>query len=874
MPASFQRGELVQAARDELSTGRSRLAELHDRGLDAVQICARMASLIDGVLQRLFSAAADAFEKQSPKFGEIRRRVALVELGSHGRRQAAPYSDVDLMILHDGIGEALTPLVRSFTQSIYDAGLQLGYSVRSSAEAVQLARGDAVICSSLIDCRLLAGDQPLFEGFRDVFARMVRRRAKSVARQLEAARNAERDQYGESVYALEPHVKRSRGGLRDLHLIRWFGFIDHGEADPERLHLLGALSKLELRRYQSAQALLLRLRNEMHFHAGTAKDLLDRAEQLRIAEKFGYRGSSGLLPVEQFMRDYFRHTNHLWQLVRRREVQDSPSTISRVLDPVLGRTVAGDVKVGVSTVSATPAGLARVRGDIEAALELVEISVREQRPLDQAAWGALLLGAPECPEDPPPAAIERFLRMLADSAIAADALAMLHELGYLERFIPAMKHARCLLQFNQYHKYTVDEHCLLAVRRATEFAKRDGFLGDAYRAVKNKRVLHLALLMHDLGKGYEGDHSEVGAELTRETCQRLGLGAADADDAVFLVRRHLMMSHLAFRRDTSDPRVLAEFAETVRTTQRLRMLFTLTCADLAAVGPDVLTDWKVEVLGALLQRTLAELGVGLGGSDTVGIAERRRQTLRHLTDFERADEWFRRHAEALPSSVLIACEPRLVAEALRRFHRLTDGGAVAWGFNQTSTKTVEFLAGIDQGPGRGAFSAMAGALASRGLEILAADSETLPDDLLLLRYVALDPQNPEGTPQGRLDEIGQAMAAAVGSDEPPKFRRVWGQDRAAETVKLTQLPPRVRIDVDGSADCTIVEVFTFDRLGLLYDLAHKLHKLELTIRHAKIGTYLDQVVDVFYVSDRDYRKVTDEAKLETIRAELLAVIAD
>ncbi|MAT70042.1 MAG: hypothetical protein CMJ58_11020 [Planctomycetaceae bacterium] len=874
MPANFQRADLIEAARDDLAAGRERIALLHDRGLDAVQVCARNAAHIDGVLLQLFAAAANDFERQSPKLGEVRRRVALVELGSHGRRQAAPFSDVDLMILHDGIGDALTPLVRSFTQSIYDVGLQLGHSVRTTSEAVQLARSDAVICSSLIDCRLLTGDQPLYDGFREAFTRMVRRRPKAVARMLEEARNDERDQYGESVYALEPHVKRSRGGLRDLHLIRWFGFIDHGDADVERLHLRGALSKLEFRRYQSAQSLLLRIRNEMHLHAGSAKDLLDRAEQLRIAEKFGYRGSDGLLPVEQFMRDYFRHTGHLWQLVRRREAQQASKGITQLLNPVLGRTVAGDFKVGVSSVSATPAGLDRVRGNLDGALELMDLAVRERKPLDRAAWSALLLGAPECPEELSPAAIDRFLALLADPAVAADALALLHELGYLERFVPPMKHARCLLQFNQYHKYTVDEHSLLAVRRATEFINRPGPLGDAYRAVKNKLVLHLALLLHDLGKGYQDDHSEVGAKLAEEVCQRLKLPPADSDDVIFLVRRHLKMAHLTFRRDTSDPKLLAEFAETVRTTQRLRKLYVLTCADFAAVGPDVLTDWKVEVLTAMLHRTLAELGVGLGGSDHVGLAERRRQIGRSLTEAERADPWYPRHVEELPTSLLTACEPRALVDALRRFRQLPERGVVAWGANQPSTKTVEFLAGVNQGPGRGVFSAMAGALSAQRLQILAADIETMPDELLVLRYVALDPENPTGTPNARLEKIGAAMAEAVDRDEPPKFRRVWGDDRAAETAKLTKLPSRVRTDVKTSADNTIVEVFTFDRTGLLYDLARKLHDLQLTIQHAKISTYLDQVVDVFYVTDRDGRKVVDDERLGEIRDAMIEVVGE
>ena len=327
------------------------------------RVSAKLASLIDTLIMRLFDAT---LEQAGAKADELRANLAIVCLGSHGRRQCSPYSDVDLMFLYQSMrSEEVAELLRPLTQGVFDIGLQLGSSVRKPVDAVQLARDDAVICTSLIDARLLLGNQSLFEEFRGSFEKMVRRNSKAICRTVMEARAKERDQYGESVYLLEPHVKRSRGGLRDMNLLRWLGFAEFGASDPDRLHLLGALSKFDHHRLQSATEYLLRLRNEMHFHAGAEADMLDRAEQMRIAEWLGFQQRSGLLPVEQFMRDYFRHTNHIWQLVRRREASfHASSAASRVLDPLFGRTVSGTFRIGINTIGATPAGFTTIRQDM------------------------------------------------------------------------------------------------------------------------------------------------------------------------------------------------------------------------------------------------------------------------------------------------------------------------------------------------------------------------------------------------------------------------------------------------------------------------------------------------------------------------------
>ncbi len=861
--------ELVARLREELAEGRRGIRDLHEKGGDAERVCARLAALFDTLVLNLFGAACH----DVPDAAALRPRVALVCLGSYARRQCAPYSDVDLMVLHDlRDADALRPLVSTLARGVFDIGLQLGHSVRTPAEAVQLAKQDAVVCTSLMDARFLAGNQELFDAFRDGFLDAVKRRGKTLCRAILEARKEERDQYGESVYLLQPHVKRSRGGLRDLNLLRWLGVIQHGEGDPDRLHRLSALTKLEHRRIVAARGFLLRLRNEMHFHAGAAADLLDRVEQIRIAEKYGHTQREGLRPVEHLMRDYFRHTNNVWQTVRRREAALTPrSTVQRALDPVFGRRVDGEFRIGVRYISANRADLERIPKNLGLVLRAVLLSVRENLPLESELWLALVRGAPDAPADPTDDETEAFLDTLGDYTLAGGVLRVLHELRYLNRFVPAVRHARCMLQFNQYHKYTVDEHCLRTVEECAHFQENQGVLGDSYWAVKDRRVLHLALLLHDLGKGYDEDHSEVGRRLAGETAERLGLGKKESEDLVFLVHQHLAMSHLAFRRDTSDDRLIEAFAKKVATADRLRMLFVLTCADLAAVGPGVLNQWKVDVLSHLAQQVLDKLEGARG--DESGVRQAAwSQAFAQLKPSEQSDPWFMLHAERLPMSVASGRPPREAAELLRRIHALGPRKADAWGGYREDTGTLEFIAAVESGAGRGAFSSMAGALTASGAQILSAETVELPGGALLLRYEAADPEQPEEGRNDRVAVIAREMAESVDSSAPPKFAHKWGEEKAQQLVRLTDLPNEVRLHTDVSDQSTVVEVFTFDRTGLLYSLARRLHDLELIIRHAKIGTYLDQVVDVFYVTERSGQKAVDPARLEEIRRALLEEI--
>ncbi len=701
----------VLAAKQWLAQQRAKLKHQHDGGSPSIQVCSHLADIWDHVVLGIFE---EALADLSPADRQaLDGEMALVSHGGYGRREVAPYSDVDLMILHSsGAASRVAPLARRLVCDLSDVGLIVGQSVRTVSEACTLALRDATIFTSLIESRLLAGCEPLFNRFSQKFRAKAQRHWRRLATAADKSRTEERLQFGDTVYLLEPNVKRSPGGLRDIQLLRWVGFARYGQASADDLQRSGVLSPDDHAALARATEFLLRVRNELQFHAGQAQDVLDRAEQVRQAQVLGFSGTSGLLPVEQFMREYFRNTSAVLHIVpqfvegvrHRRDVH-------RVLAPVLSRRVGGNYRMGPRSISATRAGLQKLQQSLDEILHLAELAGKYDRRITHSTWEAVRRVAPSLSDAVTPVAAARFLLLLEHPRRLGAVLRDLHEVGVLEKLIPAMAHARCLLQFNEYHKFTVDEHCLRTVEEAASLDRDPRPWAEVYRSIPQKRILHLALLIHDLGKGFAEDHSEVGRRIAEETAARLQLPPRDAETLIFLVHKHLIMSHLAFRRDTSDDQLIVRFAVEVGSTEWLRMLFVLTCADLAAVGPGVLSSWKGEVLHELYLRTLRHLS----GDSPSRLADECRLLVKNAFSGDPRAPWFDQQIDALPSSYLTSTSPEQVGAELRRLQNLRRGEVKVWHRTVPETKTVEYTIGTYEGITPGIIHKLTGALFEPGL---------------------------------------------------------------------------------------------------------------------------------------------------------------
>jgi [protein-PII] uridylyltransferase len=864
----------VLAAKQQLADGRAKLRARHDKGSPGVQVCRAQTELFDTIVQSLFEQTLADLGDAGPD--GLRKHVALIPHGGYGRGDVAPFSDVDLMILHTPESfSRVVPLAERLVRDVYDVGLVLGQSVRTVRDACQLAHTDATICTSLVESRFLTGNSDLYEAFVTRFSREAKRNHRALLAAIEKARGEERSQFGDSVYLLEPNVKRSPGTLRGIQLLRWIGFVCYGAADPDTLRLQGQLTREDYDTLQQTREFLLRMRNEMHYHAGKANDQLDRGEQLRLSKLYGYEDREGMLAVEQFMKQYFLRTQAVQGIVGRfREAARGYSRIGRILAPLVSHQFEGDFLIEPQQISVTRRGMAKMNDDMSQIVRLAEIANLYDKQISPHTLERLREPARQMPAVVSVETAERFTSLLNQPARLGELLRNLRDLGVLEKLIPQFEHAKCLLQFNAYHKYTVDEHSLRAVEAATSFAKDTGPLGNVYRQLKRKWLLHFALLLHDLGKGFPEDHSEVGMRIADEVGRRFQLDEPDVETLKFLVHKHLHMSHLAFRRDTSDPALIVRFAVEVGSAEVLEMLFLLTAADFAAVGPGVLNAWKIEVLADLLQRTMPHLSSDDPTLDfDTEVQKRRDEVLGHFTNRDDI-EWFQRQVEALPSVYLRTTAPGMLAEDLAQLRPLATNDAIARGRYLPERQATEYHIGTYETITPGVFHKLTGALSSQGLRILSADITTLADGLIFDRFYVEDPDHTEAPPESRVQDVCRALITALKQTDGrlPQFRRLWKSSDQRRHANLTALPTQVRIDNSTSDKATIIDIFAADRMGLLYTISRTLFELGLNVSVAKIGTYLDQVVDVFYVTEQNGAKLEDEQRRKEVRGRVLAEI--
>lgn len=859
----------ILEAKVRLADGYEQLKKAHLQGATGPDLCRTASDLRDEVILGLIREAADSSGIER----SLADRLAFVAHGGYGRREVAPFSDVDLMVLCPRLtADAAKPLAERLFRDIFDAGLVLGHSLRTPEEACALACDDAQICTSLIESRLLTGSETLFEVYRQKFDRRLRRNASRLLADTEREREQERLRYGETVFMLEPNVKRSRGGLRDVQLLRWVGKIRYGHAEPSELVRFGVLSDEDFEQLTEATRYLLQLRNEMHFYSDKAGDVLSRSEQLRIAGQRGYEATTGMLPVEQFMRDHFRRTEAVSHVVMRFLSKARTASRRAALSTILfGHKVADGFRVGPTLIAARSRGRRRLTRDLGAVMQLVDLANLYDKQIEPDTWEIVRRSAGQLPEELSPEVMKHFFSLINHPARLGDLLRLLHEVRLLERFIPGYAHARGLLQFNQYHKYTVDEHCFLAIDIVTDMQWHQGVLGQAYREIGRKHILHLALMLHDLGKGYADDHCEVGKRLAVENARLLGLPPEDAETLEFLVANHQVMNYLAFRRDTTDEQLLIRFAVDVGSTERLRMLFAMTAADLGAVGPKVWDSWKEDVLTDVYQRVKRHLIGDSGRELDEQYAQRRDEIRRLLTNTGREDVL--PVVDSLPPALLAEASTDQTVADLSLLSGLETKDVDVLGVYQKETNTIRITVATHEEVAPGIFHRLTGAISAKGLQILSAEINTLADDLVLDRFLVVDPDFVGEPPPERFDQIRKALSESLKNqaEGTPTFRKTWTFNASGQP-KMQIAQTRIEVDNASSELFTILDIFAVDQPGLLYAVTKALFDMGLSVGRAKIGTYLDQVVDVFYITDAKGRKIESETRIQQIRSRLLDVI--
>lgn len=862
-----------QNRRDFVAKKRQEVADRQASGASGIEICNWYSDQMDYLLQQMMTLSLATYKTPATA------KFALICVGANGRRRPAPFSDVDLLLVCTPAAvEQMEAVLSVFVRDCWDTGLQLGHSIRTPDDVVQFANEDIQFATSLVDMRFLMGQQQTFDQLHSLVQKKVFR--NPVDRFVDACVASRREEWlarGDSVNQLEPDIKRSPGGLRDLHLIRWVTYAQFSDSNPTSLLEHNSISKQELAVLHQADEFLTSLRLELHCRAGLKQDVLTRDLQLEIVRSRGEVGSNFRKPIEKFMREYFRQTSRVAEIARRvTETEHRPSLLSRIKGMILSARSPKGFSVQDGVLHVDEKLVDELEKDPESVMDVFTTAAKHQVVLPAELRHAIGMLAAGMPSEPSRKSCRQFRAVLRSGLGLPSTLRAMYETKVLDWLIPQVSEIRCLMQFNQYHSYTVDEHTLKTIDEVVTFEEDDGPLGSAYKSVRHKATLHTALILHDVGKGRDGDHSIIGEEIADEVGVRLQFAEHKKQMMMFLVRQHLVMPDLAFRRDLTDQAMLMEFARLVGAPESLRMLYVLSVADIKAVGPDVWTDWKGDLLADLYNRTM----LILSGRPVNHLERERLQLVREHVKANGAPaaekssanwtEWIESQLDALPPFYLMMEEPDQIAHDLESIRELTDTEVRIEGAYDGETDTVTYHIVASREYEGGSFHKISGLLSGLRMDIHGAQSCTTQKGTLVASFLVSDNDFIGQVSDFRIQEVCSALSDVLTNKTTVEhvFRRS-GLFRMKRPKVIQPVAPHVSIDNDCSENHTVIDVFAMDSPGLLYTLALVLYQHNLSVQLTRIATNVDQVVDVFYVVDEDGKKIKDVERLNPLRKNLM-----
>jgi [protein-PII] uridylyltransferase len=864
--------------RGALDAGRAeierRLAEQPTHGLEAA---AAGAFLIDQILRLLWDFTVERlYPTNNPTAGE---RMVLIAVGGYGRGEMAPHSDVDIgFITPWKVTGWAEQVIESMLYSLWDMQLKVGHSSRSLDEMVRQSKADVTVRTALLEARYVWGDTDLYDEAAHRFKTEVQ---ADTARAFIADKLAEREvrhkRMGDSRYVVEPNVKEGKGGLRDLHTLFWIGKYAYNVREPAELVEAGLLTKLEYRQFHRAENFLWAVRCQLHILTGRHEDRLTFDLQRELAERMRYSDRPGKSKVERFMHFYF---------LQAKIVGDLTGVFLAHLDE---KFAARGRRFGFPALWKSPRklhGFTLERGRLalprdsffaEEPVRLIEIfhladlHHLEIHPLAMRAAARDAKLVDDVREDARANAL--FMEVLTSPRNPETVLRWMNEAGVFGRFVPDFGRVVAQMQFDMYHHYTVDEHSIRAIGLLNQIEKGElkedhPLSSGIFQRIVSRRVLYVAVLLHDIAKGRGGDHSVLGAEVAERLCPRLGMTPAETEAVAWLVRWHLLMSATAFKRDLSDFKTILDFAEMVQSPERLRMLLVLTVVDIRAVGPGVWNGWKRQLLTNLFESAEEVLRLGhkqRGRSERVA-AKQEALAVTLKWDAKRMAALRKR----LPESYWVA-EP---LDVLERNARTVDAAG-------DSTLSVEAQVYPERGATLvtvyasdhpGLFYRIAGAINVAGGNIIDARIHTTRDGMALDNFLVQDPLGRPFDDETRLKRLKAAIADALAN-----------RTKLSERLKTRPLPrlradaftiePAVLIDNKASNRFTVIEVNARDRPALLYALAHALFQSKVTIHSAHVATYGERAVDTFYLTDLIGDKIDSATRLKTIERRLLEAAA-
>jgi [protein-PII] uridylyltransferase len=881
--------EVLPLYKKFLKVEEHRLRLKHQAGGGGREICARRAELVDVLLQYVFGAAATATRK-----GAGATPLALIALGGYGRGELNPFSDIDVMLLHDEGTRKISPHLEQMVQQVlyllWDSGFKVGHSTRSIKEAIAQANQDMLTKTAMLEARFLAGDAELAEEFRQQFrSKCVGGHEREYVEMRMQDQVARHKKYGESVYLQEPHVKSGCGGLRDYQNLLWMTYFKEGALSTNQLVGKDWLSETDQGRIERAYDFLLRLRTDLHYATRRATDMLHLNLQEEIARRLAYSPRNGQLRSEALMRDYYEHTRNIFRVSERitaQFVSGYATNKTRSLFSFLplirqDKTAIGDSffirqkqlhPIRRDLFRRNPEQmmgafqLAQERG-LELSPELEDLLSRSLHHVTRTYQYAR-----------EPRAI--FKMILSRKGNVGRILRMMHRVDFLGRYIPEFGQLTCLVQHEFLHRYTADEHTLVCIDKLDALTQTDDpkltAYGEIFKRIEDPFILYLALLLHDTGKAVGArPHSEASALFAQRVASRLQLSSRQRKSLILLVDHHLTLSRMAQQRNLDDPATVVEFADVVRDQRNLDALMLLTLADGQGTSGDAWSDWKESFVWELFDETSRYLADRQSYYEQTTIErESLRASVAKELPADYTDE-IDAHFELMPDNYFRASDVPEIIEHLKLLRLFLETVSRLGGHPLAPTLGWKSLS--DQGHSVVNFwtwereqllAKIAGSFSVVPINILSAEIFPRADNIVLGVFRVCDDKARAVTDPGDFEVVEQTLRHAL-EDEKfnffPLIERAMRQSRRRLAPEI-EFPTRIAVDNQMHPTYTLIEIQAPDRLGLLYDILSCLDRENVSIALSRINTQDGAAIDTFYVMDRSaHAKITDSHRIADIQ---------
>ena len=871
-----ERGKLVSLLKELKSKGFDRISfELRKNPLKARKAISSYAFLTDCLVTSAWKFATEIqFPSHNPTEAE---KLSIISVGGYGRREMAPFSDVDLLFLTP---YKMTPwsenVIETVLYLLWDLKLKVGHSSRSIKDCLRLGSEDYTIRTAMLEHRFVCGDINLASQLNDkLWKNLFSGTAKDFISAKLKERENRHEKHGQR-YMVEPNVKEGKGGLRDLQSLYWIAKYVYQTQNISDLVDLNVFRSDEYLQFEQAEEFLWAVRCQMHHLADRAIEQLSFDLQVEVASAMGYHDSRDQRAVEIFMQDYFRHATRVGDLTR--IFLTSLEAVHAKDEPLLERIFKRKPKIDNDYI------VIHNRLAIKSEKEFLTNPINLLKLFSEALRTGLLihpnamrlvsanLAMVNNEFRASTEAQQIFLELLLKHGNPERALRRMNELGFLAKFIPEFEPIVAMMQFNMYHSYTVDEHTIQCLKTLAQIEKGElveelPIASSILKDGVNRKVIYIALLLHDIGKGRSDDHSILGAKIAKQVSPRLGLNKQETETVEWLVRYHLLMSDMAQKRDISDPRTVRDFAKAVQSVKRLNLLTVLTVCDVRSVGPDTWNNWKATLIRQLYAETKAILEQGAEALNRENRMTEAKKALR-----EKLSEWDNKDIKIETGRHYPPYWQGFQVDAQFAFAKLLRNlGADEIKIEltpDTDRDATRICFALSDHPG--IFSRLAGALALVGANVVDARSYTSKDGFATAAFWI---QDGDGSPynQARFSRLRRMIEKTL-SGEVITREAIKERDKFKKREKAFKVPTSITFDNEGSEIYTIIEVDTRDRPGLLFDLTRTLANMNVYIASAVIATYGEQVVDSFYVKDMFGLKFHSESKQKKLEQNLRQAI--